>query len=216
MLLWRFFHYASWNTVLCLVSNQRKKTCKDILFRYFLMFLVWAATHTHLLWKEMSSYLCMPLGKQLFRMWKTHCSSNTPSSLCLGDTCSKQCDKTHQCLNKVPLWRWTKQHVSFRPCSNHQGGTQQPHSYTHHLSQSSNTNCTIESSSVGRCGLLSSVLFWQSVWKKAFQRPGGESNFPVNRAEEKQRNGALSEAATAWRDTERESEEKPSLTCLEN
>lgn len=112
-------------------SIIKEKRHNNILFRYFLMFLVWAATHTHLLWKEMSSYLCMPLGKQLFRMWKTHCSSNTPSSLCLGDTCSKQCDKTHQCLNKVPLWWWTKQHVSFRPCSNHQGGTQQPHSYTH-------------------------------------------------------------------------------------
>lgn len=99
----------------------------------------------------------------LCRMWKTCCSSNqTPSSLCLGVTCSKQCDKTQRGLNKVPLWHWTKQHVILRPYSDHQGGkggTQQSHSYTHHLSQSNNPVYTIESSSVWHCGFLSGFVF---------------------------------------------------------
>lgn len=113
----------------------------------------------------------------------------------------------------MPLWHWAKQHVILRLYCNPRGRkTQQSHSYTHHLSPSNNTTCTIDSSSVWHCGFLSSVLFWHCSWKKAFQWPGEERNFPVNRGEVKQGTGSLY-LKQQWRDTEREKEKKPGLTC---
>lgn len=127
---------------------------------------------------------------------RKHLSNYTFPETVFGcyNICSKQL-RTQQCLNKAPLWCWTKQHVILRPKLSSPGGNTalwsfiHTHTHTNHLSQSNSTTYTIDSSSVWHCGFLSSVLFWHCSWKKAFQRPGEEGKFPVNRGDEKQRTG---------------------------
>lgn len=87
-------------------------------------------------------------------------------------------------------------------------------SLTHtHTTSLNPATYTIESSSVRHCGFLSSVLFWQCVWKKALQWPGEERNFPVSRGEEKQRTGLYLKQGQREETQREKSQEKPSLTC---
>lgn len=157
----------------------------------------------------MSSSLCVPLAENLSHV---RCGKHTVLPFKLPRICVWALH--------VPVWHNTtvKCHCDTKVNNNmwssgpevitwgeHNHYTQ-AHSCTHTkpLSQWTNhTTYTIESSSVWHCSFLSSVLLWHCWRKKPWEWPGEEGTCPVKQRRDAG-DKALSEAAMAWRDTERE------------